>query len=187
VGKAHAVFQQMLVERLPADDPRRDSDLWAKSDGAHGGRAKRPHFRHELASALAFLDQGASDLEAYVVAAHHGKARLTIRGRPTERPDPERGRPILGVLDGDTLPEVDLGAGEVSAALTLHLDALSLGGGASGASWMTRTQGLLAELGPFRLAWCESLVRVADWEASRLRTTGELDWRTELGVLGGAS
>jgi len=187
VGKAHPVFQQMLVQGLPADDSRRDGDLWAKSDRAHSGRAQRPHFRHELASALAFLEQGASDLEAYVVAAHHGKARLTIRGRPTERPDAERGRPILGVLEGDVLPAVDLGDGVTSAEQALRLDVLTLGGGQAGESWMTRMQRLLTEHGPFRLAWCESLVRVADWEASRLRVSGSVDAGTEADVLGGAS
>ncbi len=36
-----------------------------------------------------------------------------------------------------------------------------------GESWTSRTQRLLAELGPFRLAWLEALLRVADWRASR--------------------
>lgn len=178
VGKAHEVFQQMLTARLDAADARRPGGEgggpWAKSDGAGGGRSARPHFRHELASALAFLAQGATDLEAYVVAAHHGKARLTIRSRPTETVNRDRGKPILGVLEGDVLPAVDLGGGELSAEQVLHLDLFALGGGETGRSWVARTQGLLKEVGPFRLAWCEALVRVADWEASRRRLSGEL-------------
>ena len=171
VGKAHPVFQAMLTSGLLPHDPRHDGGPWAKSDGTSGRRSSRPHFRHELASALAFLAQGATDLQAYVVAAHHGKARLTIRSRPTERAVSRRGKPILGVLENDELPAVDLGGGEASAPQVLRLGVLSLGGGETGESWMARTQGLLAELGPFRLAWCESLVRVADWEASRMRTS----------------
>lgn len=172
VGKAHPVFQSMLTARLPDADPRRSGGPWAKSDGSVGSRAVRPHFRHELASALAFLGQGATDLEAYVVAAHHGKARLTVRSRPTERPHPARGKPILGVLDGDVLPAVDLGAGHGSVETELRLELFTLGGGDAGRSWMSRTQALLADMGPFRLAWCEALVRVADWEASAKRRTG---------------
>ena len=174
VGKAHEVFQQMLTARLPEADPKRGEGPWAKSDGLGGGRSRRAHFRHELASAIAFLGQGATDLQAYVVAAHHGKARLTVRSRPTEKADSVRGKPILGIFDQDELPEVDLGGGETSAAQVLALGIFALGGGDTGRSWMTRTQALLADLGPFRLAWCESLVRVADWEASRRRKSGEL-------------
>jgi len=33
-------------------------------------------------------------------------------------------------------------------------------------SWSARTQALLAEHGPFRLAYLEALVRMADWRAS---------------------
>jgi CRISPR-associated endonuclease/helicase Cas3 len=188
LGKAHPVFQEMLTAGLPEADARRAEGPWAKSDGVSGGRSRRPHFRHELASAIAFLAQGATDLEAYVVAAHHGKARLTIRSRPTERPVARRGKPLLGLLDGDTLPTVDLGGGEVSAATTLSLDRFALGGGAAARSWMSLGQGLLAAQGPFRLAWAEALLRVADWEASRLRMTGALGpTGSDLDRVGGAN
>ncbi|MGB9104376.1 MAG: hypothetical protein WCC59_06450 [Terriglobales bacterium] len=58
--------------------------------------------------------------------------------------------------DGETVPEVEL-----------KLDLMQLGDGPQGASWTTRTQRLLKVLGPFQLAWCEALVRIADWRASR--------------------
>lgn len=44
---------------------------------------------------------------------------------------------------------------------------MALGDGAAGPSWVARTQRLLAQHGPFRLAWLEALVRIADWRASR--------------------
>jgi CRISPR-associated endonuclease/helicase Cas3 len=50
----------------------------------------------------------------------------------------------------------------------LHLDIMQLGEGRRGASWTTRTQRLLQIYGPFRLAWLETLVRIADWRATRL-------------------
>jgi CRISPR-associated endonuclease/helicase Cas3 len=49
VGKAHAVFQDMLTHH--AQPPHGDT-LWAKS-AKQGGRCERRGFRHELASALA--------------------------------------------------------------------------------------------------------------------------------------
>jgi CRISPR-associated endonuclease/helicase Cas3 len=49
----------------------------------------------------------------------------------------------------------------------LRLDLMQLGEGVMGPSWTARTQRLLKEYGPFRLARLEMLVRVADWRASR--------------------
>jgi len=44
---------------------------------------------------------------------------------------------------------------------------MELGEGEQGPSWTARTQKLLANYGPFRLAWLEALVRIADWRATR--------------------
>lgn len=171
LGKAHPVFQQMLVGALPADAPERSGGPWAKSDGAHGGRCARPHFRHELASALALLQQGGSDLEAYLVAAHHGKVRVSIRSRPREH-EPDGGRRFaLGVWDGDVLPVADLGDGVHSAESQLSLAPLDLGDGHAGPSWLQRVLGLIEMHGPFKLAYWEMLVRVADWRGTMRRRT----------------
>jgi CRISPR-associated endonuclease/helicase Cas3 len=70
-----------------------------------------------------------------------------------------------GVWDGDALPDTDLGA-VIAPATTLDLDIMQLGEGPRGPSWSARTQRLLNDLGPFRLAWLEALVRIADWRAS---------------------
>ncbi len=95
VGKAHRAFQTMLLYH-DANAAARERTLWAK--GAAQGRAyyavcggaqgytERRHFRHELASALAWLahhdGEPDSDLIAYLIAAHHGKVRLAIRSLP---------------------------------------------------------------------------------------------------------
>jgi CRISPR-associated endonuclease/helicase Cas3 len=166
LGKAHEVFQQMLTRNLPDDDPRRQGGPWAKSDGKGGGRSSRKYFRHELASALAWLHEGRSDLGAFIIAAHHGKVRLSLRARPTEKAPPERRRFCNGVWDGDILPAADLGDGLMTKEQRLSLALMDLGGGGEGPSWADRMLRLLDELGPFRLAWLEMLVRVADWRAS---------------------
>ena len=162
----------MLLSGLPADDGRRQQGPWAKSDGSSTARNERRHFRHELASALALLQHGGTDLEAYVVAAHHGKVRLAIRSRPGERPpDGEPGRRYaLGVWDGDQLPACSLGGGERVPQTTLSLGPMALGGGGA-RSWAERTRRLLERFGPFRLALLETLVRVADWRGTQLRRT----------------
>lgn len=165
LGKAHECFQEMLVRSLDVADPQRAQGPWAKSDHS-GTRNSRRHFRHELASALALLERGGSDLEAYLVAAHHGKVRLTLRARPDEKgPQGER-LFALGVWDGDELPDVDLGDGTFVPSTTLSLEYMRLGQGAHGPSWLDRTSRLLEQFGPFRLAFLEALVRIADWRAT---------------------
>ncbi|MBK6918561.1 MAG: DEAD/DEAH box helicase [Deltaproteobacteria bacterium] len=170
-GKVHPAFQQMLIEHLPGDDPRRTGGPWAKSDGRHGGRNPRRFFRHELASALAWLAAGKSDLGAFVVAAHHGKVRIALRARPGEEPPTDRPhcRFAHGVHDGDTLPSVDLGDGEIVPEQALSLACMELGGGEGHEAWSDQMMRLLERHGPFRLSYVETLVRVADWRASQQR------------------
>lgn len=172
VGKAHPVFQRRLLEPVrEAEDlePPTGDGPWAKSNHRRG-RYERPHFRHELASALAFLgsDGGLREREAlvaYLIAAHHGKIRLSIRSLPGEdepaEPDPLFAR---GVWDGDEIPPVDVpGLGSVGP-FELDLRPMKLGEG----SWMERTLAIRddPQLGPFRLGWLEALLRIGDWRAS---------------------
>ncbi len=171
LGKVHPAFQALLTQTLSADDPRRDGGPWAKSDRA-GGRNPRRHFRHELASALCWLDEGRDDLGAFLIAAHHGKVRLTIRARPGEEGPGPGVRFAHGVHDGDALDSADLGAGVEVPARRLSLACMELGGGGQGPSWSSRMADLLRSVGPFRLAYLESLVRVADWRASARRSRG---------------
>ncbi len=165
LGKAHPAFQAMLTARLSESDGRRQGGPWAKSESGGGGRHVRKHFRHELVSALVRLSEGAPDLEVYIVAAHHGKLRLALRAWPGEAA-PTGKRFALGVWDGDEVPATDVGGGIVSSACTINLEVMELGDGPTGPSWSDRMTRLRDEWGPFRLAFWESLVRVADWRAT---------------------
>jgi CRISPR-associated endonuclease/helicase Cas3 len=164
-GKAHSVFQKAL----PLDGKHQGA-LWAKSF-LKMKRYERPGFRHELASALAVLARGLPDLVAYLVASHHGKVRLSIRSLPHERnpqDGPER-RFARGVWDGDVLPPVDLGGGVLLPETPIALSYMELGEDEkTGPSWLARMLKLrdAVESGPFRLAFLEALMRVADWHAS---------------------
>lgn len=164
VGKAHPVFQDTLRRSGCAEVP----GLLAKSPGS--ARHSRPGFRHELASALAALAHGEPDLIAYLLAAHHGKVRLRIRSQPKETRPAEDDRLFArGVWDGDELGVVDLGNGERVPPTVLCLDYMRLGGSERvGASWTARMAALRDDpsIGPFRLAFLETLVRVADERAS---------------------
>lgn len=187
VGKAHAIFQETLKSIWDEDDPER-LKLWAKS--AATARHKRRYFRHELASMLAWLVHGekspAHDLIAYLIAAHHGKVRMSLRAMPDESEVPNdkryacgfsliktegfertlnRNRYARGIYEGEVLPPVNID-GNVLPETILRLDVMELGVGEMGPSWTHRTQKLLAEHGPFLLAWYETLVRIADWRAS---------------------
>jgi CRISPR-associated endonuclease/helicase Cas3 len=157
-GKSHPVFQATV-------NPDGDSRLMAKSKTrrSHG----RKHFRHELASALAIIQSGGSDLAGYLVAAHHGKVRLSIRALPgEEKPKDEGVRFARGIHDGDELLEAKLD-GVVKRPLSLDMEPMLLGLSESGAkSWMDRMLGLRDQLGVFRLAYLEALIVAADCRAS---------------------
>ena len=163
LGKAHAVFDATMHACESAPE-----GFLAKSPC--GGRHSRPFFRHELASMLAWLAQhdGEPDanLIAYLIAAHHGKVRTSLRAMPTEQARSGVRRFARGIWEGDVLPELAFD-GEHSRETTLRLALMELGEGEQGASWTARTLGLLEAHGPFRLAWLETLVRLADWRASR--------------------
>lgn len=173
LGKAHAAFQQAMQ----AANPSLASDQhWAKSGVRARLRHGRRHFRHELASALAAWQQGLPFAVAYLVASHHGRVRLAIRALPTE--DPPSSPDTLyamGVHHGDTLDAVSLGT-DSSAPLSLDLTPMQLGGERS---WTAHALELLADVGPFRLACFESLLRVADMRASKQEAEPGLDNASE--------
>jgi CRISPR-associated endonuclease/helicase Cas3 len=105
-----------------------------------------------------------------LIAAHHGKVRLSLRAMPDEQEPPDGRRYARGIWEDDRLPALDFD-GEQIPETTLRLALMELGEGAQGPSWTARTQALLAEYGPFRLAWLEALVRIADWRATRQEQT----------------
>ncbi len=180
LGKAHEVFQDTMRRGLDGRAVAPDELLAKTVKQARHGRA---YFRHELASALAFLaHEGWSrdgDLAAYLIAAHHGKVRLNLRALPREavpKGDRAGSRFARGVWEGDEIAALDLEGGEHWEGGDLRLSIMELGWDAeSRESWTERTRELLAALGPFRLAWLETLLRVADWRASAKEREGGRD------------
>lgn len=171
VGKAHAVFDRTMHACALAP-----AGLLAKSPC--NARHDRPFFRHELASMLAWLAQHDgepdADLVAYLVLAHHGKVRMSLRAMPTEVADKGIKRFARGIWEGDRLPALEFD-GERSDETLLQLALMEIGLGVQGPSWAERSLKLLAEHGPFRLAWLETLVRLADWRASRAEQLADDD------------
>ncbi len=111
----------------------------------------------------------------YLVCAHHGKVRGALHAAPKDQDYKDNdggGMPIRGIREGDALPTINLatpsGKEASVAGAKIHLDPASIGlSPRTGASWTERVQSLLAERGPFALAYLETLVRAADIRVSR--------------------
>ena len=170
IGKNHREFQK----RLTHNRPERKETIWAKSDHnwkERGDRYPVPEdrkgFRHELVSALVALQEGKEFLLAYLVACHHGKVRMTIQPQTNQQKLPGVKRYARGVWEGDEFPKLKLKDAYVEVkAQTLSLACMTLGDDEQGESWTAQAIALLDEYGPFRLAFLETLIRVADWRAS---------------------
>ncbi|MEM9492454.1 MAG: HD domain-containing protein, partial [Myxococcota bacterium] len=130
-----------------------------------------------LAAELAALDAHSFDVLAYVVCAHHGKVRCSWTGTPRDQEAGHAG--IHGVCERDTLGNLRLcdgdGRDRAVPELTMWLDAAALGlNGRYGRSWTERVSELRRRLGPFALAYLETLLRAADARASQLTTEDQL-------------
>jgi len=171
VGKVHPVFQKSLANAV-GEGP----GPWAKSNGTSSRRHERRGFRHEVASALAWVEahdgEPDADLIAYLIMAHHGKVRLVVQRLAVEEPKPGEIL-ICGIGQDEPIDSVDLGFGTRSPAFSTDLSIFEIGSVSERPTWGDRTSALCADptLGIFRLAYLESLVRVADWRASALRQT----------------
>jgi len=87
---------------------------------------------------------------------------------PQESRPPEMGRRFArGIWEGDVLPEAQLSAGLIMPPTELKLSYMELGEDPdTGPSWLARMLKLRDTLGPFRLAFLETILRIADWRAS---------------------
>ena len=99
--RAVSPFQQMLRAAGHDEPPHpRDDVDYAKSNGRGSPWGAGHRFRHEVASTLAYLTaEDADDLVAWLIMAHHGKARMT----PTPWND-ERLDDVAGVRPADRIP-----------------------------------------------------------------------------------
>lgn len=186
VGKCHAKWQ----EPLRAHAPEGICGPWAKFKDV---KSFRPGLRHEAASALAAWQQWQSDadgwtaLAVYLIATHHGKVRTVLRGTAG-------GDDVFGIRSEDGLPPLP---GWLPSEMRLDLSPKAFGATGEWNEFqgtftptMPSWVGMVAELlgpelpddpvpcdvipqdeprclGPFLLAFFETLVRVADARASR--------------------
>ena len=170
LGKAHPTFAGSLRAAAP-ESPPPGPGPWAKSSSRRRLRHVPEHFSHELVGALLLMDGELGlldgvpepELVTYLVQAHHGRVRVTVRGKPGEPPDR-----ILGVTEGDTTLACSAPAASGIQGIpprTLSLAATTFGAGSlTGRALALRDR---PDLGPFRVAFCEALVTSADWLASR--------------------
>ncbi|MCY3861269.1 MAG: CRISPR-associated endonuclease Cas3'' [bacterium] len=170
IGKASPVWQDAALATVNEEqrEALEGSGPFAKTGSGKALRFERRFFRHELASALALMSEGASamgdhhetDLVIYLVASHHGRIRLSIRRPPEESSIGSTTVTTLGVAPEDELPEVNLG---VSTVPPSHLTIPTGDDRYERRALALRDR---TDLGPFRLAFLEMVVRCADWKAS---------------------
>lgn len=181
LGKAHPDWQTALKNANPGDQPPHDA-AYAKSPGQTALRVQRTDgtdrplprtgFRHELITLFMLSTQAARDhldrldvpaerhdLVRYLAAAHHGIIRLTARDPQWDGRD---GTSLLGCQHDEPTPAWRVDGHELPVS---HVD-LGIFKTGRQDSWSDAARALLDELGPFRLAYLETLVRMADWRAS---------------------
>ncbi len=118
------------------------------------------------------LDAVQFNLLAFLICAHHGKIGIAWHACSADQ-DQLGGIPRLrGLCDGDKLPGLFLAGadGAMHTLPDLHLDLAPATAGLNprtGPGWTERALGLLADFGPFVLAWLTALLRAADQRASR--------------------
>lgn len=171
IGKASPVWQRAALATVEEEERAglEARGPFAKTGNGRALRFTPRFFRHELASALALMSEGASalddhheiDLVIYLVASHHGRTRLSIRRPPEESGTGDTVVTTLGIAPGDELPEVSLGTSTVPPS---QLNIPTGDDRYEGRALRLRDR---SDLGPFRLAFLEMVVRCADWRASR--------------------
>jgi CRISPR-associated endonuclease/helicase Cas3 len=188
-GKAHPIWQDALCALAEDEDrPAIESGRpWAKS-GGKGGRlefAGGVSFRHELGSLLLIdgpfrrllAEAPDEDLVRFGVLAHHGILRMRVSDPEHAEPEHADSEPvesgqrvIRGLVHGATTAIPPM-LGQPATRLTVDLAQFGAAGDDDsgdddGGAWTKTARGLLARYGPFRLAYLETLVRMADWRAS---------------------
>lgn len=145
-------------------------------------KSDSPAIKNALAGEIAQLNQLEVDLLLYLVAAHHGKVRVSMQATPKDqtfdfdnRNFRGTGMPIRGIREADVIPETRLpdpsGNPVVVPELELSLAPAAMGlSERYGRSWSERTLNLIDALSPFVLGYLEAIVRAADVRASVLTT-----------------
>lgn len=161
VGKAHEIFQETI-------GGNRDF-LLAKSPQVSRRRHRRRGFRHELASAIAALIEGKHFIFAYLVCCHHGKVRTKLlKDVHLDKYSDFLNLEYYGVREGDVLPVMDLGS-PINRINSLTLSYQRNDTNLHPDIWWKRECQVLIDdpnLGIFRLAYLETLIRCADAIAS---------------------
>lgn len=107
------------------------------------------------------------NLLAYLVAAHHGKVRVSLHNSPADRAQTHLKPSLRGLREGDTLAAVRYGEHE-TPALQISLEPSKLGlSMRMGESWRERCLKLIETYSAGTLAWLEALLVAADRRISR--------------------
>ncbi len=169
-GKGHPAFQSKInkLEGVPKEVDENQIAKAPYDKWINHPKGGRKYFRHELASALIAFQSEVEPIAIFLALSHHGKIRTSIRSMPGEVvPNDEKIRFAKGVWDGDVIKKVNL-PNVIKENVILNLDLMELGSKSSHESWVQTVLNMVKdkEIGIFRLAYLESLLRAADQRAS---------------------
>jgi CRISPR-associated endonuclease/helicase Cas3 len=171
-----------LLRRALPDHPAVATDHLDWFEDLTPSNIDTPAITNALADEIARLDQLDVDLLLYLVAAHHGKVRVSMQATPKDQSFDfdnsnfvGKGMPVRGVRERDVIPETRLpdehGSPVIVPELKVSLTPAAMGlSERYGRSWSERTLTLIDKVGPFTLGYLEAIVRAADVRASVLAT-----------------
>lgn len=169
VGKAHHIFQKTMHEGMIKQVKK--TEVFAKNQITK--KHSRPGFRHEMLSALYYLETHKSgkyrDLIAYMIGSHHGIVRFAIRNTLWKLGN----KYILGLdPEHESLLSVKSDIINISNKTVLRLSKYNGMDDSDTRSWVDSTLSLYEKHGMFKIFYLEALIRGIDSLASKKEMEG---------------
>ena len=169
VGKSHHIFQKTMHEGMIS--PVKKGEIFANNQITK--KHSRPGFRHEMLSALFYLETHKSgkyrDMIAYMIGSHHGIVRFVIRNTLWKLGN----KYILGLdPEHEELLPIKSDIINIPKNTILRLSKYNGMDDSDNRSWIDSTLSLYEKHGMFKIFYLESLLRGIDSLTSKKEMEG---------------